>query len=96
MKIKQVEYSKTFNIGNYESLRIGLVAEVEQGENEREVLQRLNERVHALRDTLSSQYKKACQMAQYSQADIKKLGYSKETWLAAKAYLNDLESVFES
>lgn len=93
MIIRQVEYSKTFNIGNYESLRIGLIAEVQSGENEKEVLQELNKRVHALRETLSSRYKEACKIVQTPLAQAKKLGYDVEK---AKRLLADVESMFGS
>lgn len=38
MKITQVEYSKTFNLGNYQGAKIGFVAQVEVNEDPTEVL----------------------------------------------------------
>lgn len=52
MKITKVEYSKTFNLGNYQSAKIGLEAELEQSEGQtdeatRKVLLQLVEFVEA-------------------------------------------------
>lgn len=44
MKITKVEYSKTFNLGNYQSAKIGFEAEVEDTKEE-DVLEYLKHRV---------------------------------------------------
>lgn len=42
MKITKVSYGETINRGNYESTRIGLEAEIQEGENYEEALKELS------------------------------------------------------
>jgi hypothetical protein len=48
MKITKVDYSKTFNLGNYQSAKIGFEAEVEHNEDPVEVLIQLQTKVQLL------------------------------------------------
>lgn len=48
MKVRTVAYGKTFNLGNYESERIELTAELDEGENAVAVHDSLNKLVHEL------------------------------------------------
>lgn len=41
MKVKTIAYGKTFNLGNYESQRIDMTAELDEGEDEQIALLRL-------------------------------------------------------
>jgi hypothetical protein len=41
MHVKTIAYGKTFNLGNYESQRIDMTAELEEGEDEQVALMRL-------------------------------------------------------
>lgn len=41
MKVKTIAYGKTFNLGNYESQRIDMTAELDEGEDEQLALLRL-------------------------------------------------------
>lgn len=41
MRVKTIAYGKTFNLGNYESQRIDMTAELEEGEDEQVALMRL-------------------------------------------------------
>jgi hypothetical protein len=55
MKITQVEYSKTFNLGNYQSAKIGFVAQVDDtdpNESHVIVLDKLKNMVEAAGDLL--------------------------------------------
>jgi len=45
MKITKVNYGRTINMGNYESVRIDLTADIEEGENWREALETLKEKM---------------------------------------------------
>jgi len=48
MKIKEVELGKTINMGNYESYRVKLTAEVEEGETVNQVLEKLDSKLLSL------------------------------------------------
>ncbi len=45
MRIKTIAYGKTFNLGNYESQRIDMTADLDEGEDEHAALLRLKARV---------------------------------------------------
>ncbi len=45
MKIKTISYQRVLNLGNYESKRLELLAEVFEGENAEEAISRLMEKV---------------------------------------------------
>lgn len=50
MKITKVYFERTFNLGNYESAKIGLEAEVEQNEDYVDTYEILKKRVLALKE----------------------------------------------
>ncbi|MDH5439098.1 MAG: hypothetical protein OEZ48_09550 [Candidatus Bathyarchaeota archaeon] len=50
MKMKEVEYSRTFNLGEYESERIGLKAELDEAEDLDEAFRNIKERVLRLHE----------------------------------------------
>lgn len=41
MKVIEVSYGRTFNLGNYESLRVEMKASVDEGEDPKEVATKL-------------------------------------------------------
>ena len=47
MKINEVSYGRTFNLGNYESLRVEMKASVDEGEDAKEVAAKLAAEVAA-------------------------------------------------
>lgn len=49
MKINEVSYGRTFNLGNYESLRVEMKASVDEGEDAKEVAGKLAAEVAAYR-----------------------------------------------
>uniref|UniRef100_A0A6M3LUC6 Uncharacterized protein n=1 Tax=viral metagenome TaxID=1070528 RepID=A0A6M3LUC6_9ZZZZ len=49
MKIKEVSYGRTFNIGSYESERIDLTAELEDNEDEITVITKLRAKIEEVR-----------------------------------------------
>ena len=53
MRIKEVVYSRLFNIGDYSNERIGFKAVIEEGDNPEQVLAELAERVLAFEESLA-------------------------------------------
>ena len=53
MKVKEVVYSRLFNIGDYSNERIGFKAEIEDGENPEQVIGQLMERVLVIEESLA-------------------------------------------
>lgn len=51
MKIKDLSYQRTFNLGNYESERIGLTAELDDPVNLKEAFRKLKREVFELHNT---------------------------------------------
>ena len=49
MKIKEIRLGKTFNMGNYESLSIELMAEIEENEDVQISLRELSEEINKYR-----------------------------------------------
>ena len=47
MKVNEVSYGRTFNLGNYESLRVEMKASVDDGEDPKEVAKKLAAEVSA-------------------------------------------------
>jgi len=45
MKIKEIEYSRTFNLGDYESEKFSLRAEITENETVVSVFEKLNEEI---------------------------------------------------
>lgn len=76
MKISHIAVGKTFNIGNYQSLRIEMAAEVEAVDTVERVTLKLNKMVHEARNRLDSDYATACVIVnspeKYSRPDIVK------------------------
>ena len=53
MRVKEVVYSRLFNIGDYSNERIGFKAEIEDGETPEQVIGQLVERVLAIEESLT-------------------------------------------
>ena len=53
MRVKEVVYSRLFNIGDYSNERIGLKAELEDGEKAEEVIGQLMEKVLVIEESLA-------------------------------------------
>ena len=45
MKVKEISLQRTFNLGNYESVRVGAVAEVSEYDTPKSVLEALKKEV---------------------------------------------------
>lgn len=53
MKIKEVTVERTFNLGNYENIKPGVTATVEDGEDPKEVMKVLDKELKDFRSALS-------------------------------------------
>jgi hypothetical protein len=49
MKITEIKLEKVYNLGNYESQRIGLSAQLEDNENELEAMAILKQKIELMR-----------------------------------------------
>lgn len=52
MKIKEVTIERTFNLGNYENVKPGVTATIEEGEDPKEVMKILDKELHDFRSSL--------------------------------------------
>jgi hypothetical protein len=89
MKIIKVEVARTFNIGNYQSLKLGLEAEVEIGEDQIEATKTLNTKLLVLRDILGPDYIEATNIVN----DTKR-NYSKTEKKDAQSLIDQMHKAF--
>lgn len=59
MNITKVVVGRTFNLGNFQSLRLELEADVDNGDSKVETVHYLNRQLNALKESLGSEYVRA-------------------------------------
>ena len=90
MKTTSITLCRTFNIGNYESIEVGLTVEVDDHDPILHTTEKLNERLCSMRESLSAKYRKACNIVNSTEGT-----YSDEDLEEAKAYIEEVCGVFD-